>query len=259
MAVASIRYNTVLKFSTAGMQTWTVPAGVDRVEVFLAGGGGGGGSGDGGGGGYTKTFRGTGYRKPSQGTWEGSFDSGRDGNCIKVTPGQAIQITVGAGAAQGIGVSSPPSGGFSQFMNSSYRAEGGETGTGVIVNGVIRGRNGGSGGGSYNVDSVPGSNGNNGGGPNPGLGQGHTTRDFGESAGEINAGAGGSGHGIFENKGGLGKSENAGLTGIGASGAVPSAGGGGLGGGGGSGAGYGGRGGAGGAGGVLVRFYDPEL
>lgn len=126
--------------------------------MFLVGAGGGcsynSGLGvpGGGGGGYTKT-----YKKDTAGY--------RDGNAITVTPGQTIEIIVGAGVRGA-------NGGYSQFMSSLYRAEGGHlsqwNGDG----------NGGSGGvGVYrSTHSVGGSDGTGSGGTS---GQGHTTRDLG--------------------------------------------------------------------------------
>lgn len=176
------------RFYPAGTYTWTVPAGCDSVDVFLVGAGGGAGqihtgsSYGGGGGGYTKTYRGTGYIAPSSGTWVGTSTEGRDGNAISVTPGQQIEIIVGAGASKS-------DGGYSQFMNSSYRANGG-----VMVSSYGRGGNGGSGGSGEEGDSYSsgpgGSDGSDGIGTYKGYGQGHTTRDFGEPTGLRNAGGG---------------------------------------------------------------------
>lgn len=165
------------RFFPAGTYTWTVPEGiVDQtgnypglVDVFLVGGGGGGGSYDynwcncGGGGGYTTTFRGIGYQKPASGTWEGTYFEGRDGNAIDVSNLEEIEVIVGG------------SGGYSQFLNENFRANGGQL------------RYGGSAGGG-DTGQTPGSDGGNN-GYNYG-GQGHTTRDFGEPTGKRNAGGG---------------------------------------------------------------------
>lgn len=78
-------------------------------------GGGGSGSSAGGGGGYTKTF------KSDNKGW-------KDGEAIAVKPGQSISITVGKGGAkvyQAEQNSPGKDGGYSQFMSSSYRANGG--------------------------------------------------------------------------------------------------------------------------------------
>lgn len=150
------------RFYPAGNYTWLVPEGCTEVDVFLVGGGGSGlgynsAGGSGGGGGYTKTFK-------------SSTDGWRDGEAISVTPGETINIIVGEGGSAGPG-------GYSQFMNTSYRASGGEYGG--------HDANGGS-GGSYKSDG-----GSDGGSPRyGGTGQGHTTRDFGESSGKRNAGGG---------------------------------------------------------------------
>lgn len=183
----------LVRFGTSGNHTWVVPNNAKSVDVFLVGGG-GGGSNSGGGGGYTKTFRGSGYVAPTEETWQNLPDGGRDGNAIAVTPGESIQIVVGAGGTGGstVGVA----GGHSQFKNSSYRAEGGNGGNGYS------GGNGGSGGGGdgAGLSTALSDHGGNDGDDgvtfapnllgNQGRGQGHTTRDFGEFSGKRNAGGG---------------------------------------------------------------------
>ncbi len=138
--------------------------------MFLVGGG-GGGSGDGGGSGYTKTF------KSDNEGW-------KDGGAVAVTPGIGIKVIVGKGG-KGVVSGSANNGGYSQFMDSNYRSNGGKGAT------QSSGGNGGSGGGAGNG----GSDGGDGDVGNwiddtAGLGQGHTTRDFGESGGKRNAGGG---------------------------------------------------------------------
>ena len=170
-----------------------------EVDVFLVGGGGGSGNGSGAGSGYTKT-----YKRNNTGIKQGSQ--------ISVTPGQEINIIVGKGGA-GLYYGYPEKGGFSQFMNSSYRAEGGNpSGNGLLngensTGGPYTGGNGGSGGsvdqsgdefyaGSDGSDA-PGITDGNGIYHPPGTkygggkGQGYTTRDFGEPTGKRNAGGGG--------------------------------------------------------------------
>lgn len=172
------------RFYPGGTYTWVVPEGCEEVDVFLVGAGGGCshnssyGTPSGGGGGYTKTFRGHNYHSPSSGTWVGTYDEGRDGNAISVTPGQQIQIIVGSGV-------SGSNGGYSQFMNSNYRAEGGHLSQ---WNGDSLGGSGGV-GTDRSTNSIGGSNG---GGSGKIFGQGHTTRDFGEPEGKRNAGGGAS-------------------------------------------------------------------
>lgn len=123
--------------------TWVVPPGCTSVGVFLCGGGGGGGGpadinnypnipyfGSGGGGGYTKTY----YN-------------------VSVYAGQSILITVGIGGIGGYTKSNGGDGGYSQFLNSTYRANGGYSGKyGIRKNGG----DGGSGGGAgYRLDKDP--------------------------------------------------------------------------------------------------------
>lgn len=179
------------RFFPAGNYTWVVPPGCTEVDVFLVGSGGGGNSGSGGGGGYTKTFK-----KDTTG-W-------RDGDAIKVTPGQSIPIIVGTGVNRVYG-GYAINGNNSQFLNSNYRAPGGNgAGNGIqsesgYAGGYIGG-NGGSGGAPDDRGiGKPGSDGSNGLGSQPagssltgtpGRGQGHTTRDFGEADGRRNAGGG---------------------------------------------------------------------
>ena len=98
-----------------------MPAGCTEVDVFLVGGGGGSGNGSGAGSGYTKT-----YKRNNIGIKQGSQ--------ISVTPGQEINIIVGKGGA-GLYYGYPEKGGFSQFMNSSYRAEGGNPSGNGLLNG----------------------------------------------------------------------------------------------------------------------------
>ena len=222
------------RFYPAGNYTWTVPPGCTEVDVFLVGGGCGGNGGytdTGGAGGYTKTFK-----KDTSG-W-------RDGDAIPVIPGQLISIIVGKGSSRSSNSTPPNDGGYSQFLNSNYRAYGGsmygyenspwhsDGGSGSGGGGSIGG-NGGSDGG----------NGSNGSAHEGGIGQGHTTRDFGESSGKRNA-AGGGGGGV-ETYGKAGVSDYTEGKGSGVNG----------------GGGYGGGGGSKGNGGdgtVLIRYWAYE-
>lgn len=176
------------RFFPAGTYSWAVPEGCVSVDVFLVGGGGGSGNTNPGGGGYTKTF------KESSSGW-------KDGNNIRVIPGQSISIQVGNGGQSKDGEEiQGESGTYSQFMNSSYRANGGVGGY-YTFNGnsqTYRGEagDGGSGGAGWGGVTNPhaGSDGSDGAMGNTvsgGNGQGHTTRDFGESSGKRNAGGGG--------------------------------------------------------------------
>lgn len=156
------------KLSFTYSQNWTVPAGCRKVDVFLVGGG-GSGSYSGGGGGYTVTLR-----------------------DIPVTPGEVIPIVVGEGGRGGEMQNAREDGKPSKFRE--YQVEGGKCPpfySGIGQNG---GR-GGSGGGSYSefLAAHGGSNGGNGAGTTPGIGQGSTTREFGEPYGKLYSGGGGGG------------------------------------------------------------------
>lgn len=88
----------------------------------------------------------------------------------------------------------PYDGGYSQFLNSNYRAYGGSMDG--YENGPWRsdGGSGSGGGGSIGGNGgSDGGNGSNGSAHEGGIGQGHTTRDFGESSGKRNAAGGGGG------------------------------------------------------------------
>ena len=217
---------TVRPFASAGTYSWTVPAGVTSVDVFLVGGGGaGGGYGSGGGGGYTKTFLN-----------------------IPVTPGQAVQVIIGAGVG---GTTQPPAtGGYSQFLSSSYRANGGASVTGSSS---LAG-SGGSGGGYRGAGGSDGASGAGSSGSS-GTGQGTTTKDFG--SGTVNAGGGGAYYGNTRYQGGAsGYSAGKGEDGKAGQGGTPGGyGGGGYGGGGGASDGW--AGGKGGDGTCVIRYYAP--
>lgn len=166
------------RFYPAGTYYWTVPEGCTEVDVFLVGGGAGAADSVAGCGGYTKTFK-------------SDSDGWKDGGAVSVTPGESITIIVGAG---GIGTTSNAAiggnGGYSQFKNSSYRASGAYGGTSSNSGTSNVGGSGGS--GSCGWDGKPGSDGSDGTGyAGNGTGQGHTTRDFGESSGKRNAAGGG--------------------------------------------------------------------
>lgn len=185
-------------FTSSG--TWTVPAGVTSINIHCTGGGASGASGynpantdprqggDGGGGGYTS------YKKN-----------------ISVSQGQRLSIVVGNGGVASTNYYMPVAGGTSSVsLNNKIlvSANGGNTKvpgspessvTGAYTKGC-----GGSGGGrgalpktSYPQAYAGGSNGSNG-GWNSGtrhthLGQGTSTREFGESNGTLYSGGGGGG------------------------------------------------------------------
>lgn len=164
-----------------------MPAGCTSVDVFLVGGGGGSNDMAPGGGGYTKTFK-----KDTSG-W-------KDGNEVSVYSGQSISIVVGKGGTAGNSIDTGSGtintkggdGGYSQFMNSNYRANGGIGGYVVSSNSSQSPCGDGGSGASARHGGSAGSDGSDGSGYGaiPGTGQGHTTRDFGESTGKRNAGGG---------------------------------------------------------------------
>ena len=214
---------TSTDFTYTGTYTWVDDGGIDfrlkfltsgtftpnkdiKIDLFIVGGGGGGGygtsSGTGGGGGYT-------------GTWTN----------ISLTAGTAYSVVVGAGGnANG-------NGGASSF-NGTYAKNGGLR---VIPNGYnwspYPGGAGGSGGGANGDGSAStywpggngGSNGSNGQTINAagGIGQGSTTREFGEASGDLYAGGGG-GSGYTSSKTGGTGGAGGGGRGYGSAGAYQS-------------------------------------
>lgn len=207
---------SVSRYAFTSSTTFTVPAGVKKINVFCVGGGGGGGTGvcmgvnnrtgwygaGGGGGGYTKTV-----------------------SNYSVTPGQKIAVTIGAGGsapgnpAIGNTGSSGGTGGTSSLGNICS-ANGGNGGKPASY-GQYYGGNGGAGGSGggggcllssgtgspwARVGGTGGSNGGNGGNgqyhiadygqgtaSNSGAGQRTTTKEFGSSNGTLYSGGGGGG------------------------------------------------------------------
>lgn len=170
----NIRKDGVVELLTSGTIVFLEPK---VIDVFMVGGGGAGGTPTststnagygGGGGGYTRTLR-----------------------RVSVNANTSIQVTVGAGGTTA-------SGGASGF--NEYTVKGGYNNNGTA------GASGGSGGGGGTIENsdggVGGSDGGNGeaGGNNTGMagvGQGFTTREFGESTGKLYAGAGGGGRYLY--------------------------------------------------------------
>lgn len=165
--------NFRIRFLTSGIFT---PKKKIVVDIFVVGGGGGGNvlsgsySRPGGGGGYT-------------GTWTN----------ITLDAGIGYPVAVGAGGAANV------NGGTTSF-NSTYSKNGGIAG--YTENGGGIGGNGSSGGGTGTTSNlvaggVGGSNGGNGGlatgGTSVGVGQGTTTREFGEAGATLYAGGGSGG------------------------------------------------------------------
>lgn len=173
--------NWKIRFLTSGTLTFSNLYGAtDGIDIFLVGGGGAGsnpsGGGAGGGGGYTRTI-----------------------SSVTVSTSSPYSVTVGEGGDRGSkGVATGANGGASSF-GTLEPASGGYGGQNSV------GGNGGSGGGSGNASvqtpdgktkMAGGSDGGNGSAyssQSVGIGQGTTTREFGESSGKLYAGGGGGG------------------------------------------------------------------
>lgn len=142
----------VTAFSNPGSFSYTVPAGVYRIEAEIWGGGGGGG--------YTAdATRGL-----------GGAAGGYVRAVLAVTPGQVVPVVVGAGGAGGTNAATAQTGGTSSVGGSSTQATGGVggpfgnggvwtgpaatggAGTGPAGSLRISGRNG---GGAFSVGTIP--------------------------------------------------------------------------------------------------------
>lgn len=150
-------------------QIWTVPDGVNQIDVFLVGGGAGSFSNGGGYNGEMSGAGGSGYTKTIK--------------KINVTPGSNHNIIIGAGG------SGNSAGGSTSF--DSHIAQGGLPGQTDVE---FRGLNGGNGGsaGGRSGERKPAENGaSNGGNTTGAFGQGTSTKEFEESNGTLYAGGGG--------------------------------------------------------------------
>lgn len=128
---------TVVKsaiFTESG--SWTVPANVTSVDVFLFGGGGGAG--------YTKNVSSGDDSSNGQGGGGGSGRMAK--STLTVTPGQSIAITIGAGGAVGSSGGRGGNGGTTSFgsLLSAQGGSGGGSGTASLSS--AQGGNGGDGG-----------------------------------------------------------------------------------------------------------------
>lgn len=183
-ATATTKPKGTKTFTSSG--TFTVPTGVSSIDVFLVGGGGGGASGTTG---TTSTYVGGG------GGGAGKTLTVLDLAC---SAGDTFTVVIGAGGSGGsAGGSNGGSGNSTTF--GSYSAAGGSYGAGYKTG---YGGSGGSGGGAggYRVGYPGGAGGSNGGSGTDtygsddyGVGQGTTTRAFGESSNTLYAGGGGGG------------------------------------------------------------------
>lgn len=166
-------YSWRIKFLTSGVLTFSSLGNADSLDVFLVGGGGGNCYGVGGCGGNTKTVTGA-----------------------SAVTGQDYPITIGAGGAaiNAIGGSTSA---FGAAASGGASSDAGGTGSG-----------GGGGTDSWSTAGDGGSDGGYGKGKNNSgtycAGQGTTTREFGESTGQLYSGGGG-GYGTSSSgKGGAG-------------------------------------------------------
>jgi hypothetical protein len=171
-------FENIQAFTADG--TFTVPDGINKIDVLVVGGGGGGGGIISGGGGAGGVVYQEGY---------------------SVTPGQEIAVTVGAGGLGGRGWSNPGQDGLrgNNSVFGTITAQGG--GGGARYGGTAEGdKNGGSGGGGSNSDVWGGSG---------TAGQGNNGGTLTGNGGNISAGGGGAGSagesvGTGDNRGGNG-------------------------------------------------------
>ena len=179
--------------------SWTVPANVTSVDVFLFGGGGGAG--------YTSHTgdndnNGTGY-----GGGGGSGHMAK--STLAVTPGQSIAITIGAGGARGSSGGTGGTGGTTSFgtLLSAQGGSGGGSGTSTSSSAQGGdGGNGGAGGGGGSAEYTT---------PNPSYppgashftyiqtyGKGGNGAQFGGGAGGYGSTSGGGNGGMYGGGGG---------------------------------------------------------
>lgn len=150
IAASGIPAYKKITYTTPGSFTFTVPAGVTKLRVEVAGGGGGGGGGVG-----ARRYKG------------GNGGSGAKTNTtIAVTAGANITVVVGAGGSGGTGGNNGGTGGTSQI--GSVSARGGDGGQADSfgsngVNGTSYGSGGAGGlGATYSGDASKGNAGANG-------------------------------------------------------------------------------------------------
>lgn len=195
----NVRDDGVVELKSSGTLVFLSKA---VIDLFLVGGGGGGSKGNtsysngyggsGGGGGYTATYRG-----------------------VSVSQNKQFEVTIGQGGAAGKKYSENAGNGGNTSVGSDYTVSGGRGATWISnvtsysTYGYHKGGNGGSGGATgLDKSANGGSDGSNGGGPSGnfqvGIGQGTTTREFGETTGKLYAGGGGGGYNDISRTTGLG-------------------------------------------------------
>lgn len=234
-------------------QNYTVPLGFTSADIFCVGGGGGGGTG--------YRFTEEAYEQGGGGAGSGYTNTAYN---IGVTAGQVLNCIVGAGGSGQAGyMSTGDRGGSTSVARNGVilcNADGGYGGRGASSGLNASGGSSGGAGGYNDLDSNPsiraGEGGkSDGGGWSTALGQGRTTRAFGEAGNTLYAGGGGGG-GVTHGGPGAGGAGGGGAggasNGTGNAGAANTGGGGG----GGGGAVYGTAigGGTGGSGVILIRL-----
>ena len=172
-----IRFLTSGTFTVRNMYGWN-----GAIDVFLVGGGGS----------STRAFR----------SYPGGAGSGytKTAKKIQLALNTNYLINIGSGAAPGEGIVGGTTSAFSNTANGGH----GTTSDNI-------GGNGGSSGGRGNNDGAPACNGASDGGSTGGVGQGTTTREFGEASGKLYAG-GGAGYGGTAGSGGGGNLNSPGET-----------------------------------------------
>lgn len=148
------------EYRNPGTYTFTVPRGINKLKVEVAGAGGGGGTG------Y--------YYKPSSGRFDPDVYKGGDGGrgakvntTLAVTAGQTVKVVVGSGG----------SGGAGSTAGGGYGTEGGKGGTSTVHNINAEGGNGGKPAHYDKGDGANGSNAGNGQGAAGGAGPYGTSAD----------------------------------------------------------------------------------
>lgn len=211
--------NWRIKLLTSGVLNFSnLGSGKDAIDIFLVGGGAGGrGGGSGGGSGYT-----------INGTYP-----------VEINTNYSVIIGAGGGSDTNGGATSflhYTANGGTQYSDSG--GNGGSAGGGAAYGGSTGGT-----GGSDGSDGIPGSGGDF---QRNGKGQGTTTREFGETSGDLYAGGGGGGGRAIPGAGGDGGGGDGSTSGNGGNGVANT-------GGGGGGGGWDKQGGSGGSGIVVIR------
>lgn len=217
-ATSSTRYGlyTVETYKSVGACTFTVPASVSSLEMFLVGGGGGGGADGGAGGGGGASVSRTGFAVSPGDTLTLTVGYGGERGYYGINSGQfgesttviygATQIVAGGGAG---GITSPQAGrpttpggtsttGFAGGDGGNATASSGQTGTDGskgstnFFSGFAVEYGGGGGGGVYSSTTQAGSLGNSGGGNGASLSSGVVTLAKDGTDGTGGGGGGGS-------------------------------------------------------------------